>query len=124
MIPDSLTTCLTPAFLAASMKLDWTSSMSGADEEISIARSTSRSAGANVSGRARSPCTISTFGSAATASALAGLRTSARTAMPFADNQRSNSFPFSPVAPVTRIMVRLLLGLSHGLETIWRCQEP
>jgi hypothetical protein len=36
--------------------------------------------------------------------------------MPFADNRRSNSFPFSPVAPVTRIMVRLLLGLSQG----WR----
>ena len=39
MIPESLTTCFTPAFLAASMKFDWTSSMSGADDEISIARS-------------------------------------------------------------------------------------
>src|SRR5439155_27278907 len=34
--------------------------------------------------------------------------------MPFADNRRSNSLPFSPVAPVTRIMVRLPLGLSQG----------
>ncbi len=79
-----------------------------------MARSTSRNAGASVSRRAMSPCTIPTFGSAAIASALAGLRTSARTAMPFADNRRNNSFPFSPVAPVTRIMVRLLLPLPRA----------
>ena len=58
MIPDSLTTRFTPAFLAASMKFDCTSSMSDVDDEISIARSTSRSAAASVSGRAMSPCTI------------------------------------------------------------------
>jgi len=45
----------------------------------------------------------------AIASALAGLRTSARTATPRADSRRSNSIPFSPVAPVTRIMVHLRL---------------
>ena len=117
MIPESLTMCFTPAFLAASMKLVWTSSIIGSDDDISIARSTPRKPAASVSGCAMSPCTTSTFGSAAIASALAGLRTSARTATPLADNTRSNSFPFSPVAPVTRIMV----GLPSGL--IWRRQE-
>ena len=118
MIPDSLTMCFTPAFPAASMKFDWTSSIMGSDDEISIARSTSRRAAVSVSGRAMSPCTISTCGSAAIAPAFAGLRTSARTATPLAESRRSNSFPFSPVAPVTRIMVRLLSGMSWGEEDL------
>jgi hypothetical protein len=100
------------------MKFVCTSSMSGSDDEISIARSTSRSALASVSGRAMSPCTISTCGRAAIAVALAGLRTSARVATPLADNTRSNAWPFSPVAPVTRIMARLPLH-----PAIWRGQE-
>src|SRR3989442_1139351 len=63
MIPESLTTCLTPAFLAASMKFDCTSSIAGSEDEMSMARSTPRSAPVSVSGRAMSPSTISTFGS-------------------------------------------------------------
>src|SRR5258708_816039 len=114
MIPDSFATYFTPAFLAASIKFDCTSSMSGADDEISIARSTSRKASASVSGRAMSPCTSWTCGSAAIAAALAGSRTSARTATPRPDSTRSNSLPFSPVAPVTRIMARLLFGPPKG----------
>jgi hypothetical protein len=39
MIPESLTTWPTPALRAASMKLDWTSSTAGSEEEMSIARS-------------------------------------------------------------------------------------
>jgi len=108
MIPDSLTTCFTPAFRAASIKFDWTSSIAGSEEEMSIARSTPRSAPASVSGRAMSPSTISTFGSEESPSALVMLRTNARAGTPFADRRCSNSLPFSPVAPVTRIIVRLL----------------
>jgi hypothetical protein len=100
MIPDSFTTCFTPALLAASMKLVCTSSIIGSDDDISIARSTPRKAAASVSGRAMSPCTISTSGSAAIAAALAGSRTSARTATPLADRRRISSLPFSPVAPI------------------------
>src|SRR6266545_3950703 len=104
MIPESLTTCSTPAFLAASMKFDCTSSIAGSEDEISMARSTPRSASASVSGRAMSPSTISTFGREENSSALAALRTSARTGTPFADRRRTNARPFNPVAPVTRII--------------------
>ncbi len=116
MMPDSLTTCFTPALRAAAMKFDCTSSIMGSEEEISMARSTPRKAGISVSGRAMSPSTISTLPSPAcpggsdgrSPSALAALRTRARTGTPLADNRCTNSRPFRPVAPVTRIIVRLL----------------
>src|SRR5260221_8316107 len=108
MIPESLTTCLTPALRAASMKFDCTSSIMGSEDEMSMARSTPRSAPVSVSGRAMSPSTISTCGSEENPAALAALRTSARTGTPFADSRRTNSLPFSPVAPVTSIIFCLL----------------
>src|SRR5713101_672395 len=108
MMPDSLTTYLTPALRASSMKFDCTSSIAGSEDEISIARSTPRSAPVSVSGRAMSPSTISTFGKAENRSALAALRTRARTRTPLADSLWTNSLPFSPVAPVTRIILRFL----------------
>src|SRR5205807_2513636 len=77
MIPESLTTWTTPALAAASMKVDCTSSMSGADDEMSMARSTPRSGPASVSGSAMSPSTTSTPGRAASPSARPGLRTMA-----------------------------------------------
>ena len=86
------------------MKADWTSTMSGAVDEISIARSTPSSAVASVSGRAMSPSTISTPGKEESDRAFALLRTSARTGTSWAESRRTSSLPFSPVAPVTRII--------------------
>ena len=106
MIPESLTTWATPALRAASMKLDWTSSIAGSEEEMSIARSTPCRARASVSGRAMSPSTISSLGRVDNPSAFAGLRTSARAGTPRADSRCSSARPLNPVAPVTRIIVR------------------
>src|SRR6266545_1016189 len=105
MMPESLTTCPTPACAAASMKFDWTSSIAGSAEEISMARSTPCSAWVSVAGRAMSPSTTSTSGRVASPSARVGLRTRARTGTPAADSRRTNAPPVSPVAPVTRIIV-------------------
>ncbi len=82
MIPESLTTWRTPAARAAAMKLACISNMSGADEEISIAFSTSRSAGPSDSVFPKSPVTTSTFAKAANFWAFSGWRTRARTATP------------------------------------------
>ena len=71
---------------------------------MSIARSTPRRAAVSESGRAMSPSTTSTFGSEARVCASAGFRTRARDGIPFAESRRTSSDPFSPVAPVTRII--------------------
>ncbi len=90
------------------MKAYWTSLIVGSEEEMSIARSIPLSADTSVSGRAMSPSAIWTPGSRDNSADFAALvplafRTSARTATPRADSFRTNSAPFKPVAPVTRI---------------------
>src|SRR5712691_5195779 len=113
MMPDSLTTCSTPACLAASMKLDWTSSIAGSEDDVSIARSTPRNGSASVSGRAMSPSTTCTPGSVARWPARVRLRTSARTGTPCADRRRTTAPPFSPLAPVTNSISATDSELAH-----------
>ena len=77
--PENLTMWRTPAFLAASMKVHWVSTICWSAEEISNTRSTPESASASVSGRSMSPSTSSTMGNVSKACALARLLTSALT---------------------------------------------
>src|SRR5262245_29039754 len=121
-LPESLTTCGTPAAFAASMNVHWVSNMSGVALEISNARSTPSRAGPSDSGFVRSPTMSSTPRRSWRRRACASSRTRARTRTPWRANTRSVACPLLPAAPVTKIIDRLfrrrasrLLAVTAGL---------
>src|SRR6516165_8209671 len=74
-------------------------------DDINRALSTPSSAGSSVSGCAKSPCTISTFGKLDNVPAFSVVRTTVRQETLRCDNNFTISTPFVPVAPVIKIMI-------------------